>query len=44
MILDGEVVQFGGDGAVIHEYDCVFGGKEFIASSVGLLLGCMYPG
>ena len=41
LLLDGEVVNFGGDGVVVHEYDGVFVGKECIASSVGLLFGCM---
>ena len=41
LLLDGEVVKFGCNGAVIHEYDGVFMGKECIASSVGLLFGCM---
>ena len=40
LYLNGEVVEFGGDGAVLHEYDGVFGGIEGISRSLGLLHGC----
>ena len=40
LYLNGEVVEFGGDGAVVHECDGVFGGIEGISRSLGLFNGC----